>query len=66
MVMQISTFSAKYIINGKVLIVYVEYLIDNICVNIGNKIYRQCVGIPIGTDCAPLVADLFLFYYEYK
>ena len=64
MVTQISTFSAKFIINGKVLIVYVEYLIDNIfCVNIGNKIYRQCVGIP---DCAPLVADLFLFYYEYK
>ena len=28
--------------------------------------YRQCVGIPMGTDCAPLLANLFLFYYEYK
>ena len=27
-------------------------------------IYRQVVGIPIGTNCAPLVADLFLFCYE--
>ena len=42
-----------------------EYLIDNIYVSIGNRVYRQCVGIP-GTDCAPLLANLFLFYYEYK
>ena len=26
--------------------------------------YRQVVGIPMGTYCAPLVADLVLFYYE--
>ena len=26
--------------------------------------YRQIVGIPMGTNCAPLVADLFLFCYE--
>ena len=25
---------------------------------------RQVVGIPIGTNCAPVVADLFLFCYE--
>ena len=61
----ISTSSAKCNINEKALIVYVEYLIDNIYVSIGNKVYRQCVGIPMGTDCAPLVANLFLFYYEY-
>ena len=30
----------------------------------GSKLYRQIVGIPIGTNCAPLVPDLFLFYYE--
>ena len=24
----------------------------------------QRVGIPMGTNCAPLVADLFLFCYE--
>ena len=26
--------------------------------------YRQIVGIPMDTNCAPLVADLFLFCYE--
>ena len=35
-------------------------------VSIDNGVYRQCVGIPMGTDCAPLLANLFLFYYEYK
>ena len=43
-----------------------EYLIDNIYVSIGNRVYRQCVGIPMGTDCAPLLANLFLFFYEYS
>ena len=27
-------------------------------------IYRQIVGIPMDTNCAPLVADLFLYRYE--
>ena len=29
-----------------------------------SKLYRQIVGIPTGTNCAPLVADLFVFCYE--
>ena len=27
-------------------------------------VYQQIVGIPLGTNCAPLIADLFLFCYE--
>ena len=30
----------------------------------GLKLKRQIVGIPLGTNCAPLVADLFLICYE--
>ena len=41
-----------------------SYLLDNIYIRFGNKVYRQFVGIPMGTNCAPLVADLFLFCYE--
>ena len=26
--------------------------------------FQQIVGIPMGTNCAPLLADLFLFSYE--
>ena len=35
-------------------------LLDNIFIRFGTKLYRQVVG----TKCAPLVADLFLFCYE--
>ena len=41
-----------------------KYLLNNIYIRFGNKLYRQIVGIPLGTNCAPLVADLFLFCYE--
>ena len=40
------------------------YLLDNIYIRFGTKLYRRTVGIPMGTNCAPLVADLFLFCYE--
>ena len=32
------------------------YLLDNIYIRFGTKLYRQIVGIPMGTNCAPLVA----------
>ena len=41
-----------------------SFLLDNIYFMFGTKLYRQNVGIPMGTNCAPLVADLFLFCYE--
>ena len=41
------------------------FLLDNIYyIRFGSKLYRQIVGIPVGTKCAPLVADLFLYCYE--
>ena len=41
-------------------------LFDNILIWFGTKLYtcRQVVEIPTGTNCAPLVANLFLFCYE--
>ena len=41
-----------------------SYLLNNIYIIFGNKLYRQIVGIPMGTNCDPLVTDLFLFCYE--
>ena len=41
-----------------------HYLLDNIFIRFGSKLYRKIVGIPMGTNCAPLVTDLFLFCYE--
>ena len=40
------------------------FLLDNIFIRFGTKQYRQVVAIYMGTNCAPLVADLFLFCYK--
>ena len=40
------------------------YLLDNNYIRFGTKLYRQTIVIPMGTNCAPLVADLFLFCCE--
>ena len=42
----------------------IEFLVDNIYVKFGGQLFRQMVGIPMGTNCAPLLADLFLYSYE--
>ena len=41
-----------------------EFLIDNIFVIFGGRVFHQTVGIPMDTNCAPLLADLFLYSYE--
>ena len=38
-----------------------EFLVDNI---FGGKVFQQIVGIQMGTNCAPLLADIFLYSYE--
>ena len=38
--------------------------LDNFYIRFDSKLYRQIVGIPMGTNCAPLEADLFLFCNE--
>jgi hypothetical protein len=40
------------------------FLVNNIFVVFGNQVFEQSVGIPMGTNCAPLLADLFLYSYE--
>ena len=32
----------------------------------GVRLFRQMIGIPMGTNCAPILADLFLYSYENK
>ena len=40
------------------------YLLGNFFIRFGTKVYRQTIGNPMGTNCAPLVVDLLLFCYE--
>ena len=38
------------------------FLLDNIYIRFGSKLYRQIVGILMRSNCAPFVADLFSCY----
>jgi len=40
------------------------FFIDSIIVMFGGRVFQQTVGIPMGTNCARLHADLFLYSYE--
>ena len=40
-----------------------SFLLDNIYIRYGTKLYIQIIGIPVSTNCAPHVADLFLFCF---
>jgi hypothetical protein len=42
----------------------IGFLLDNIYVVFRDQVFQRSVGIPIGTNCAPLLADLFLYSYE--
>ena len=48
------------------LLQWITFLVNNSYVTFGSRVYRQVIGIPMGTDCAPVVANIFLFYYELK
>ena len=42
-------------------LVYIEFtfLMENIYVQFDDMVYQQIVGIPMGTNCALLIADFF-------
>ena len=41
-----------------------EFLIDIIFAMFGGRVFQQTVDIPLSTNCAPLLTDLFLNSYE--
>jgi hypothetical protein len=61
-----STYFSNKIQKGKTcyteeqVISMLEFLIDNIFVSFGGALFQQIFGIPMGTSCHPLLADLFL------
>ena len=42
----------------------VSYLISNCYFTVGPNIFCQIIGIPMGSDPAPFVANRLLYYYE--
>ena len=38
-----------------------EFVVDKIFVVFARRVFQQIIGIPMGTKCAPLLADIFLY-----
>lgn len=43
---------------------HVSFLISKCFFTIGNLVFKQDIGIPMGIDPAPFWANLFLYFYE--
>ena len=42
------------------------FIIDNSYISFQDTLFRQIIGIPMGTNCAPHLANIYLHVYEYK
>ena len=65
--MEHSDSKSKY--TAEDIIRMLEFLVDNIFVVFTGKVFQQIISIPIGTvsmgtNCAPLLANIFLYSYE--
>ena len=60
------TIKNKNVYFKKDVIAAVEFLLKNCFFNVGNKVLRQIIGLPMGGDPAPFWANLFLFFFEHK
>jgi hypothetical protein len=47
------------------LISWLDFLLDNLFICFGHCAYRQCFGIPMGTNCAVYLANFYLLTYEF-
>ena len=52
------TLSIQQLINS------INHIIDQNFIIYKGEVFRQCIGIPMGTNCAPDLANLFLHHYE--
>ncbi len=44
---------------------WLDILLDNLFLCFGQGVYRQCIGIPMGTNCVVYLANFYLFTYEF-
>ena len=42
----------------------IKFILENCYFTVGKSVYKQIIGIPMGSDPAPFFANFFLYYYE--
>jgi hypothetical protein len=53
-------------IDKTILLQMIAFVIDHSLFQFGNNVFKQVIGIPMGSSCAPFLANLTLFSYEFK
>ncbi|EFJ12422.1 hypothetical protein SELMODRAFT_425444 [Selaginella moellendorffii] len=51
-------------VDADTLILWNTWAISHTFVQLGNKVWKQVVGIPMGFSCSPLWCNLYLCFYE--
>ena len=44
---------------------WLDFLLDNLYISLGDSLFKQSIGIPMGTNCAVFLANFYLFTYEF-
>ena len=52
------------LVNADKLCEWITYLVHNTYLTLGDTIFHQVIGIPMGTNCGVFLANYFLFTYE--
>ncbi len=53
------------VVEASDLISWLDFLLDNFFLCFGQAVYKQCIGIPMGTNCVVYLANFYLFTYEF-
>ena len=43
---------------------HISFILDNTYVTVGDRIYKQVLGVPMGLSCSPMLAVVMLAHYE--
>jgi hypothetical protein len=54
----------EFLFSAETLACMIDTLVERMFVQFGGVVYRQKVGVPMGTNCAGFLANLYCFTYE--
>jgi hypothetical protein len=60
-----STYTNQHI-TGKDFKEWIHFLLDNLYVEVGGELFQQTIGIPMGTNSAPMIANIVCFMQEFR
>ena len=58
--------SGTFVFEQESLMKSISFLLENCYFTVGDSIFKQIIGVPIGVDAGPYIANLTLWYFENK